>query len=127
VALTLDDCDPAGETLTGGRGRRHLDRLTRQHLLAWLEVRRQRWPSTANPHLLVNASTAGTTKPVARSFVHAAFQASGFTAQQLRADRFLDEAQASGGDPLKLSALFGVSDPTAIRYCVEVDRVRMTR
>lgn len=27
------------------------------------------------------------------------------------------EAEASGGDPLQLTNLFGISDPTAIRYC----------
>ena len=43
------------------------------------------------------------------------------TAQDLRADRLLAEAQASGGDPLRLAHLFGISDPTAIRYCAELD------
>jgi hypothetical protein len=45
----------------------------------------------------------------------------GITAQDLRADRLLDQAQASGGDPLQLTHLFGVSDPTAIRYCAELE------
>jgi hypothetical protein len=40
-------------------------------------------------------------------------------AQDLRADRLLAEAHASGGDPLQLTRLFGISDPTAIRYCAE--------
>ncbi len=34
-------------------------------------------------------------------------------------NRFLSEAHASGGDPLRLTHLFGISDPTAIRYCAE--------
>jgi len=42
------------------------------------------------------------------------------TAQDLRADWLLGQAQASGGDPFQLTRLFGVSDPTAIRYCAEV-------
>ena len=37
----------------------------------------------------------------------------------LEACRFLAEALASGGDPLRLTHLFGISDPTAIRYCAE--------
>jgi len=37
----------------------------------------------------------------------------------LRADRLLGEAYATGGDPLRLTSLFGISDPTAIRYCAE--------
>ena len=44
----------------------------------------------------------------------------GITAQYLRADRLLGQAQASGGDPLQLIRLFGISDPTAIRYCAEI-------
>ncbi len=43
----------------------------------------------------------------------------GITAQDLRADRLRDEAQASGGDPLQLTHLFGISDGAAIRYCAE--------
>jgi len=44
----------------------------------------------------------------------------GITVQDLRADRLLGHARASGGDPLQLARLFGVSDPTAIRYCAEL-------
>jgi len=43
----------------------------------------------------------------------------GITAQDLRADRLLAEAYATGGDPLRLTGLCGISDPTAIRYCAE--------
>ncbi len=43
----------------------------------------------------------------------------GITATDLRADRLLGEAHASSGDPLQLTRLFGISDPTAIRYCAE--------
>jgi hypothetical protein len=42
----------------------------------------------------------------------------GITARDLRADRLLGEAYATGGGPLRLTGLFGISDPTAIRYCV---------
>jgi hypothetical protein len=52
-------------------------------------------------------------------YVLAAVRRVGITAQDLRADRLHDEAQASGGDPLRLTHLFGISDPTAIRYCAE--------
>ncbi len=37
----------------------------------------------------------------------------------LRADRLLGQAQASGGDPLQPTALFGISDGAAIRYCAQ--------
>jgi integrase len=120
-ALTLEDTDPAAGTLTVGGGRaRPLDQLTAGHLRTWLQVRRDRWPATANPHLLINQSTAGGTRPVTRSYVQASLRRAGITAQDLRADRLLAEARASGGDPLQLTRLFGISDPTAIRYCAEI-------
>ena len=79
-----------------------------------------RWPATANPYLLINQSTGGGTCPVRRSYIQATVRKVEITAQELRADRLLAEAQASGGDPLKLTHLFGISDPTAIRYCAEL-------
>ena len=118
-ALTLNTIGPTASTLlTGGRAR-PLDRLTAGHLRAWLHARHARWPATANPHLLINRSTAGGLKPVDRSYVQAAVRQAGITAAELRADRLLGEAHASGGDPLQLTHLFGISDPTAIRYCAE--------
>jgi hypothetical protein len=48
------------------------------------------------------------------------FQRLGVPAQDLRVDRLLAEVQATGGDPLKLTRLFGITDTTAIRYCLEL-------
>jgi integrase len=119
-ALVLDDVGPAtGTLLTGGRTR-PLDHLTAGQLRAWLQARHARWPVTANPHLLINRSTTDGLDPVHRSYVQATVRQLGITAHQLRADRLLAEAQASGGDPLQLTHLFGISDPTAIRYCAEL-------
>jgi integrase len=118
-ALTLDNADPAAGTLHLGGRTRPLDQLTAEHLRAWLHARRTRWPATANPHLLINRSTGGGTSPVSRSYIQATVRKTGITAQDLRADRLLGQAQASGGDPLQLTHLFGISDPTAIRYCAE--------
>lgn len=44
----------------------------------------------------------------------------GVTAENLRIDRLLAQVQTSGGDPLTLTLLLGLSDPTAIRYCQEI-------
>jgi integrase len=119
-ALMLDDADPAaGILLVGGRAR-PLDRLTADHLRAWLQARHARWPPTANPHLLINQSTGGGTGPVRRSYIQATMHGMDITAQNLRADRLLGQAQAGGGDPLRLTRLFGISGPTAIRYCAEL-------
>jgi integrase len=119
-ALALDDVDlAAGTLLVSGRAR-PLDRLTAEDLRGWLQARRTRWPATANPHLLINRSTGGGIGPVSRGYVQASVRKAGITAQNLRADRFHDEAEASGGDPLRLTHLFGISDATAIRYCAEI-------
>jgi integrase len=119
-ALRLDDVNLAAGTLLAGGRVRPLDRLTAGQLRAWLRARHARWPATANPHLLINLSTAGGLEPVNRRFIHAAVHGLGITAQHLRADRLHDEAQSSGGDPLRLSHLFGLSDGAAIRYCAEL-------
>ena len=122
-ALTLDDVNLAAGTLIAGGRVRPLDRLTAGHLRAWLQARHARWPATANPHLLINLSTAGGLEPVNRGYIHAAVHGLGITAQDLRADRLHDEAQASGGDPLRLAHLFGLSDGAAIRYCAELEQI----
>jgi hypothetical protein len=119
-ALTVDGVDLAGGTLLVDGQPRRLDALTLAELRAWLAWRQTRWPGTANPHLLVNQSTAGGLTPVRRSSVQAVFQRLGTTAHDLRVDRFMAEVHATGGDPLKLAQLFGISDPTAIRYCLEL-------
>jgi hypothetical protein len=119
--LSVDDCNLVTGTLLVDDQRRRLDDLTRQQLRAWLDVRRARWPTTANPHLLVNQSTAGGLKPVSRSFVQTAFRQLGnLTPHDLRVDRILDEVHATGGDPLTLTRVLGLSDPTALRYCAEL-------
>jgi integrase len=40
-------------------------------------------------------------------------------AERLRIDRQLDEALATGGDPLHLALVFGISEDTAIRYAAD--------
>jgi integrase len=120
-ALMLDDADPAAGILLVGGCARPLDRLTAGQLRAWLQARQARWPATANPHLMINRSTGGGTGPVCRSYIQATVGKVEITARDLRADRLLAEAQASGGDPLRLAHLFGISDPTAMRYCADAD------
>jgi integrase len=122
-ALTLENADPAVGTLRLSGRIRPLDRLTAQHLRAWLQARNARWPATANPYLLINQSTSGGTGPVHRGYVQQAIRQAGITAQHLRAGRLHDEAHASGGDPLRLTHLFGISDPAAIRYCAEISPI----
>src|SRR4029453_13459992 len=68
--LPLGGVDPGAGFLRGAGRRRRLDALTGQALRGWLELRRVRWPASANPHLLVNQSTAGGLTPVTRGYVH---------------------------------------------------------
>jgi hypothetical protein len=67
--------------------------------------------------MLASRSTAGGTGPVSRGYIQKAVRQLGITAQNLRTDRLHAEAGASGGDPLQLTNLSWISDPTAIRYC----------
>ena len=55
-----------------------------------------------------------------RGWVQQVFRRLGLTAGNLRVDRLLAEVHHSGGDPLTLTRLFGLSDTTAIRYCLEL-------
>jgi hypothetical protein len=57
-ALHLDDVDLAGRRITIAGNGRPLDDLTAQVLLDWLAYRRERWPNTANPYLLVSYASA---------------------------------------------------------------------
>jgi len=98
-ALRLDDVDLGNRRLLIAGADRPIDDLTYHALLAWLEYRRARWPDTANPHLLINQVTATGITPVSSSWTCRALR--GYTSlEKLRADRQLEEALASGGDPL---------------------------
>jgi integrase len=114
--LRLDDIDLGNHRITIGGHPRPLDELTRQALLAWLDYRRSRWPSTANPHLLLTQQTAMDTSPVGKLWVTHAVRGLTATLERLRVDRQLEEALTRGPDPLHLATVFGIDDKTAIRY-----------
>jgi hypothetical protein len=120
TGLRLDEVDPAAATMHLGQRQRHLDRLTVAELRAWLQLRRTRWPSTANRHVFTNQSTAGGIQPVSRSYIRSVCTQVGTTARALRVDRLLAEAEANGGDPVGLARMFGLSLPTAVQYCSQV-------
>ncbi len=110
----------------GGRAR-PLDELTRQVLLEWLTHRGARWPSTANPHLLVNQQSANGTGPVSTSyFAKTGLRGMAATLERLRVDRQLQEALACGPDPLHLAAMFGLDPKTAIRYAENARQLLIT-
>lgn len=114
-ALHLDDVDLAGRRITIAGNTRPLDNLTAQALLDWLTYRRERWPNTANPHLLVSTASALGLAPVSATWILNLRGLPG-TLERLRIDRQLEEAVTTGADPLHLAAVFGFSEGTAIRW-----------
>jgi len=116
-ALRLDDVDLGNRRITIAGHERPLDDLTHRLVREWLDYRRRRWPNTANPHLLVNRETALGHRPASHTWILNLRGLPG-TVERLRIDRQLEEAMASGGDPLHLAAVFGISDTTAVRYAL---------
>jgi hypothetical protein len=125
--LRLDEADPGNRRIVIGGRARPLDDLTRQVLLEWLAHRAARWPSTANPHLLVNQQSANGTGPVSTSyFAKTALRGKAATLERLRVDRQLQEALACGPDPLHLAAMSGLDPKTAIRYAENARQLLVT-
>ncbi|MER7837038.1 hypothetical protein ABTY98_14295 [Streptomyces sp. NPDC096040] len=56
--MQLDDVDLGNRCITVGGHVRPLGDLTRRAVLDWLDYRRNRWPNTASPHLLITQKTA---------------------------------------------------------------------
>jgi site-specific recombinase XerD len=125
-SLSLADADPASRRLLVNGRPRPLDDLTARLLRAWLEDRRARWSGTANPYLLINAQTALGTGPVSRTWVNTALRGHTATIEALRTDRQLEEALASGADPLHLAATFGLDPGTAVRYASSARQLLQT-
>jgi hypothetical protein len=114
--LTLDDIDMPNRRISIDGHIRPLDELTRKVLNEYLDCRRSRWPHTANRHLFISRITANETGPVSDYWCHTRFAGLSVTLEQLRIDRQLEEALVARGDPRHVAAVFGVSEPTAIRY-----------
>jgi len=91
----------------------------RRRLTAYLNYRQQTWPNSINPHLFIHARSATTTRPVTPWWIRHQL---GIAGQQIRLDRILDEAHATGGDIRQLMDLFGLSVAGAHRYIATVNR-----
>jgi len=124
-AMQLSDADLGNRRLTIAGQPRPLDDLTRKLVEDWLAYRQQRWPNTANPHLLISIATAPGTGPVSHAWMKS-LRGQAATLDRLRIDRQLEEALAHGADPLHLAAVFGIDDNTAIRYAASA-RQLLTR
>ena len=94
--LALADIDHGNRRITINGQSRPLDDLTRKLIAEWLTWRRDRWPRSSSPYLLVNNQTAMTTRPVSENWLTSPFRGLGVTLEQLRVDRQLDEALTAG-------------------------------
>ena len=74
-----------------------------------------RWPNTANPHLIVNQMTALELGPVSQHWIDAGFRGQDATLERLRVDRQLEQALNHGPDPLHLPVVFDLDAKTVIR------------
>ncbi|QKV90469.1 hypothetical protein HUT19_00595 [Streptomyces sp. NA02950] len=116
ATIMLDDADVGNRRLTIAGRARPLDDLTLKLLLEWLEHRRERWPNTANLHLLINNQTATGTGRASNRWVRGPLRGQEATLERLRVDRQLEEAMVQGPDPLHLAEVFGLHEKTAMRY-----------
>ena len=124
--LQLDDVDTAHGRLTVAGVQRPLEGLSARALQDWLHHRHQRWPLTANPHLLVSEVSALTTAPVSATLLVTLFAGTGVSLDRMRMDRYLEEALAHGPDPLHLASVFGISEATSLRYTAEARHLVQT-
>jgi hypothetical protein len=95
---------------------RYLNDLACQVVSDYLTHRRSKWPHTANPHVLISQRTAKDTRPVTPYYLGQLFKGHTATLDRVRSDRWLEEALSRGPDPLHLSAVFGISTSSAMRY-----------
>ncbi|WP_329406789.1 hypothetical protein OG563_33425 [Nocardia vinacea] len=124
--LKLDDIDLGNRKLTIAGRARPLDDLTHRALTEWLTYRHTHWPGTANPHVLINRVTAVRDIPVGRVWITKAFWGLTATLDRLHIDRQLEESLTHGPDPLHLTAVFGISPGTAIRYAAAARQLLTT-
>jgi hypothetical protein len=114
--LQLSDVNLGDRRLRIAGKDRPMDDLTYRLLHDWLDYRRRRWPNTANPHLLLSRESALRLGPVSLPWLSRILRGLPATLERLRIDRQLDEALASGADPLQVAEVFGVCETTAVRY-----------
>ena len=118
--LALDDIDLPNRRITIAGHRQPLGELTRNAVLAWLGYRRASWPNTANRHVLISRISALGTGPVSADYLDK-HQLRGISLEHIRRDRILQEALATGADPLHLALVFNI-DHTNAMACANAAR-----
>ncbi|WP_327415338.1 site-specific integrase [Streptomyces sp. NBC_01233] len=122
-ALLLDDLDFHQDRITIDGNLQPMGDLTRAALRTWLAERQTRWPRTLNRHVLVSRQTANGTDPVSAYFLKRQLTLHGVSLDRVRVDRVLGEALATGADPLRLTAIFNLSETTAVKYATLARRL----
>ncbi|MFG2042154.1 hypothetical protein [Dactylosporangium sp. NPDC048998] len=129
--LRLADVDFARGRITvhrpGGDRIVYLDRVTHRIATVWLQERRRRWPTSANPHLIITGRTAHDRRhpPVTNAVLFVPLRRLGVHPTGLRTDRILHEAAVTA-DPVRLIHLFGIEAGTAMRYLRAAHPHRLT-
>ncbi|MGB7795444.1 MAG: hypothetical protein WBL53_04165 [Pseudonocardiaceae bacterium] len=118
--LLLADIDLPNQRIHVDGSPRALDAFTVDAIKHYLAYRRRRWPHTSNPHLLVSSVSTHDHAPVCGPWLCRLFHNLPATATQLRQDRILEEALATGADPLHLAAMFGFAAETGLRYATAI-------
>ena len=112
--LTLDDIDLPGRRITLAGHRQPLGDLTRNALLAWLGygVPPGRTPPTGTCWSRASAPWApGRSRPTTSTSTSCTA-----SLEQIRRDRILHEALATGADPLHLALVFNIDHSNAMAY-----------
>lgn len=117
--LLLEDLDLPTRRITIGGHSRPLDRLTLRLVEQWLRHRAERWAGSANPHVLITKESAMRHGPISHTHLALPLRPLGLTLEKLRMDRRLEEAIATGGDPLQVAEVFGIDPSTALRYAAD--------
>lgn len=119
-AMLLEQVDLPGRRLDPEGLNRPLDDYTAEAIGEYLAYRHHRWPNSTNPHLLVSRNTATTTTAVGTFWMDRLVKDLPVGVDRLRQDRILEEALASGADPLHLAHVFSLGARTSLRYTTAV-------
>ncbi|MFF5030331.1 hypothetical protein ACFY2J_39890 [Streptomyces collinus] len=118
--MLLEQVDLAGRRLDPECLNRPLDDYTAEAITNYLDYRHRRWPKSTNPHLLISRNTATTTAAVGTFWMDKLVKPLPVGLDRLRQDRILEEALASGADPLHLAHVFSLGAKASLRYAAAV-------
>ena len=122
--LHTEHLDLPNQRLRVGTVDRAVDPFTASAVIDYLAYRHERWPHTANEHLLLTRRTAHEQGPASEYWLRSMFRGLPVTLRQLREDRILEEARATGGDPLHIATMFGMGAKAGLRYASAVHSER---